>query len=304
MTTAPTLRYRQPVVFGPSPGPRQNSQGDTYKSTLKDSTKTKTTVRFKTKASAIRALFPNEQYSLPDTGDDDFAYATWSLESLRNLSWLSGSGYDLLALYVEDVMYTDSHSGRRRHCTYNPLMIENFADPIMTGREELGVPKLFSDIDIAVDETENASSLTLKATVSWRGSTWMELRVPSLRQQHRPSLDTSAKTDTPTKTTPPHCEGLLVHKYIPSSGGGVNGKPDADYDVLIHNDPGAADIKTTSVADPSETKISIHNLGSQKLPTLCNVVDGLARIPILEIVDARMVEIQGMSDLSNLERLN
>ncbi|KAL6252506.1 hypothetical protein RBB50_000225 [Rhinocladiella similis] len=329
MTTPPSQsrRYRQPIVFGLSPGPRQTSEGDTYKSTLQDSTKTKTSIRFKTHASALRALFPNDQYSLRgansssstnattdgdgDDDDDDLAYATYSLESLRNLSWLSGSGYDLLALYVENVTYTDSR-GRRRQCTYNPLMIENFADPIMTGREELGVPKLFSDID--VDSTTDDDNTSIKATISWRGATWMEMRVDSLQQQqqqqHHPSLDSGDSNvttcATATSPSPPQqSEGLLVHKYIPSSGGDINnGKPDADYDVLIHNDPGAETVKTTYLASPSDAKVVIHNLGSQKLPTLCNVVDGLSRIPILEIVDARMVEIKGMSDLSNLERLN
>ncbi len=283
----PSLRYRQPTVFGPAPGPRQDAHGHAFTSTLKQSTISKTTIKFKTSASVLRNLFPNSNYSFDN--HSEIAQASFSIESLRNLAWLGWQGYDLLALYLHDVIYTDSH-GRQRRGTYVPVMIENLADPIITGREELGVPKLFSDIDISRTDT------SVKVSVSWRGAQWATLEVEGLKAE-QPA--TPAERDSNGSES----EGLLVHKYIPSTGGD-GAQPDADYDVLILNVPNASAVKSISVAEPAGVSVQIHNLGSQKLPTLHTVVDGLARIPVLEIVEASVTELQGVSDLSNVERLS
>ncbi|KAM6482937.1 hypothetical protein HDV62DRAFT_359765 [Trichoderma sp. SZMC 28011] len=48
-------------------------------------------------------------------------------------------------------------------------MLENLTDPIITGREELGVPKLYSDVDI--EENDNTCSVK----ISWRGKVYEQL---------------------------------------------------------------------------------------------------------------------------------
>ena len=231
----------------------------------------------------LRNLFPNGQYSFQDTAT--VAIASFSLESLRNMAWLGGGGYDLLALYIHDICYKEAN-GRIRNGIYCPVMFENLADPILTGREELGVPKLFSDISIS----KNESSGLVK--VSWRGAQWAELEWKDMQK------DENASNGAPGIGT---SEGLLVHKYIPSTGGG---KPDADYDILILNDPASSSIRSRYTAAAANVRLEIKDLGAKALPTLQPVIGRLAELPIYEIMGGTLTEYQGVSDLSNLERLN
>ena len=272
-------RWRNPLAFGLLPGPRQDAFGQSHAESLRQSTITKATIKLKTSATLLRNLFPNGQYSFekPDT----VAVASLSLESLDKMAWLAGGGYDLLALYIHDVCYKQA-DGRIIKGTYCPVMIENLADPILTGREELGVPKLFSDIEISRTES------SCLAKVSWRGAQWAELEWKDLRQD-----------STSAEGTQESNEGLLVHKYIPSTGNSNFGRADADYDVLIPNDREMSAVRSRFAACPADVRLEIKDLGWEKLPTLHPVVSRLAELPVFETLGAAVVEYQGVPDFSN-----
>ena len=123
--------WRQPIVFGPLPGPRQDSFGRTHSQSLQSSTSTKRVIKFKTSATLLRNMFPNDRYSFakPDT----VATASFSLESLENLEWLGGRGYDLFALYIHGVSYKLG-DGQVLNGTYCPVMFENQTDPVSLSR--------------------------------------------------------------------------------------------------------------------------------------------------------------------------
>lgn len=267
------------MVFGPLPGPRQDASGNSHTESLRDSTKTIMTVLFKTSGTLLRNLLPNDRYYFESK--DTVAKASLSLESLQNMAWLGGGGYELLALYIHGVCYKGS-DGRVRKGNYCPIMFENLADPIVTGREELGIPKVFSDIEMS----KNATSC--RAEMSWRGAHWGTLELTGLQATER----------DPTKVD--GGEGLLVHKYIPSP---EIGKPDADYDILHLHDPRPL-VKSVLTADPKTARLGIHDLGQKSLPTLHPIISRLAELPILEVVGASVKEVQGVADLSNMLRLN
>jgi hypothetical protein len=209
------------------------------------------------------------------------AKASFSFESLQNMAWLGGGGYELLALYIHGVSYRGS-DGRLRKGDYCPIMFENLADPILTGREELGIPKVFSDTEMSRDAT------SFRAKMSWRGAHWGTLELTDLQ----------ATEKDPTKVD--RGEGLLVHKYIPSP---EIGKPDADYEILHLKDPKPI-VKSVLAADPKTARLEIHDLGQKSLPTLHPIISRLAELPIFEIVGASVKEVQGVADLSNILRLN
>ncbi len=87
-------------------------------------------IKFKTSATLLRNMFPNSQYSFEKA--DTVATASFSLESLENLEWLGGRGYDVFAFYIHGVSYKLG-DGQVLKGTYCPVMFGNLADSILTG---------------------------------------------------------------------------------------------------------------------------------------------------------------------------
>jgi acetoacetate decarboxylase len=278
------LRYRQPTVFGPAPGPRQqNHYGHSYTSSLQISTSIKREVYFKTSATLLRNLFPNTHYSF--TKSDTIATASFTVQSLSNMAWLGGRGYDLVEFCIHGVSVEDSN-GKLRKGVYCPLMLENMADPIITGREELGAPKLYSEIEIE----ENGRDCSVK--IGWHGSIYAEFSWKNLTKNELEK--TVAKEDEES-------EGLFFHKYMPSP---EIGKAICESDFLLDISCKTSLIRSQSVSAPLDTRFNIKDLGVEQLPTLHHIVARLAELPVFEILMGSVTEHQGVTDLSKFELLN
>ena len=300
-----TLFWRQPTVFGPLPGPRQNSFGRISTQPVRSATATKTVIKFKTSATLLRNMFPNDRYCFekPDT----VATASFSLEALEHLEWLGGRGYDLFALYIHGVVYKLA-DGQTVKGTYCPIMFENQTDPILTGmafrttfwpscltqtgREELGFPKLFSDIGISRGEN------WCKATLTWRGQSWGEVKIGDLQ------TDTLTNGHVPT-TSQDVGDGLFVHKYVPSSGTKQRGQRDAEYDVFLPFRPEASSLQSRRVASASNIRLSIRTFDEWKnMPTLQLPINRLAEIPVFEFIEGVESIHKGVPDFSDAQQLN
>lgn len=284
------VRWRQPLVFGPLPGPRQDAHGDSHTESLKRSSTTKAIVKFKTSATILQNLFPNSKYFFekPDT----VAVASYSIETLENMQWLGGGEYNLLALYVHGVCYKED-DGRVRKGVYCPIMLENLTDPILTGREELGVPKMFSDIDIT-----RSDEGSFVAKVSWRGAIWGEFEWKNLQGKEVEGGTVSIGKEGGESES----EGLLLHKYIPGTGSST---PDADYDVLLVNfQDKSSRAKSSQSASPADVRFEIKELGWKDLPTLHPIVSRLAELPVFEVLEGTVTKKQGVPDLREIVRLN
>ena len=306
------LYWRQPTVFGPMPGPRQDFHGNSHLSYSSSSSSSVTAnIKFKTSATLLRTLFPNSSYRFnkPDT----VAQASFSVETLENMAWLGGGSYDLLGFYIHDVQYT-TRSGETLHGSYCPVMFENLTDPILSGREELGYPKLYSDISITPRNDGDTSS-DVEARIAWRGAEWATFRWRGLKDeaQQQPSNagvdqngahqdDDDGKDNNNNNNS--HQEGMFVHKCIPASDGTERGKrrADAEYDVFI---PGfkTAGTRTKRVRKAEHAEFKFEDLGFKRLPTLHHIVSRLAEIPVFEVVEASIVEADGVSDLSGARRI-
>jgi hypothetical protein len=276
------LRYRQPTVFGPAPGPRQDHYGRSHTVSLQHSTTIKRTIYFKTSATLLRNLFPNTYYSF--TKPDTIAIASFTVETLSNMAWLGGGGYDLVGFYIHGVSVQDS-KGNVRRGVYCPLMLENLTDPIITGREELGIPKLYSDITIEGNEED------CSVKVGWRGSVYAEF---SWKHPERSEKGDISYTDDQQS------EGLLVHKYMPSH---EVGKSNCENDVLLNNSGMTSSVRSQRVSTPAGTSLKIKDLGVERLPTLHHIASRLAELPVFEILNGSVTEYQGMADFSAVEIL-
>jgi hypothetical protein len=298
------------------PGPRQTSEGSNHQSSTSSSSSIKARIKFKTSATLLRTLFPNSSYRFgkPDT----VALASFSVETLENMAWLGGGSYDLLAFYIHDVEYT-TRTGETLHGSYCPVMFENLTDPILSGREELGYPKLYSDISITErnkGDGDGHSSNVVEARIAWRGAEWATLRWQGLRDSIPPkpaSAKTGESGSSPATNgavprakmnDTPHEEGMIVHKCIPASDGADRAKhrADAEYDVFI---PAleSEGTRTRRVRKAEHGEFKFQDLGFQKLPTLHHIVSRLAEIPVFGVVEASIVHADGVSDLSGARKI-
>ncbi|PKK45382.1 hypothetical protein CI102_10554 [Trichoderma harzianum] len=176
------LQYRQPTVFGPSPGPRQDHRGNTFHrlfTSFHDDKNVSYSSRPVRLCCGTCSLIQDTPFSKLDT----VTVASFSVEPLSNMAWLGGGGvgYNLLGFYIHDVC-VEHQKGVQRKGTNCPVMLENLTDPIITGREELGISKLYSEIDI--EESDNTCSVK----ISWRGNAYMQLSWQQLTPKVRESL--------------------------------------------------------------------------------------------------------------------
>lgn len=294
------LFWRMPTSFGPMPGPRQDFHGrprDGSKATFKT-----TSVKFKSSRTVLQNLFPTEKLKFAST--DTVVHATFAATQLDNLEWLGGRGYSHFGLYIHGVQYTKDN-GETVTGTYLPVLFENLADPILSGREELGCPKLFADLDIQQDGN------TWSLNASWMGSKFATLTlsepveqltngdVAPQQQEAQPPFPPPGHGPPP----PPKETGLFFHKHIPATGSigsKERGQPDVSYTAFLPNDEDVKTVekKVRKTLHAKHAQIRFDPLDWKALPTLHHIVDRLQEVPVFEIVEAKIVEGTGVSDVS------
>ncbi|KAI9367290.1 hypothetical protein BJX61DRAFT_547626 [Aspergillus egyptiacus] len=283
----PQMYWRQPIVFGPMPGPRQDFQGRSRLARCLKSKFQTTSIRFKTSRTLLQNLLPSNSYSFPTLST--VAIASISQTLLTDMDWLGGGGYRHLGLYIEGVQYTKA-DGEIVRGTYLPILFENLADAIVSDREELGMPKLYS----ALDANERDGSYYLQA--SWQGAVWGRFRWEGL-QDEDPEAHARQENNGDS--------GLLVHRYIPKVGADCKGKAEVEYPVFV---PQADESKllvskVTRVRTAEKASFEIDGLNWEALPTLHHIIERLAEIPVDKILSAKVVEGEGVSDVSSARRL-
>ncbi|KAL2867210.1 putative salicylate hydroxylase [Aspergillus lucknowensis] len=284
----PQKYWRQPIVFGPMPGPRQDFEG---RSRLDRSLKSRfqtTSIRFKTSRTVLQNLLPNESYSFstPST----VATARISQTLLSGMDWLGGGGYRHLGLYIEGVQYRKA-DGEVINGTYLPILFESLADPIVSGREELGMPKLYS----ALDASERDGSYYLQA--SWQGAVWGRFRWESLEDEDPQA--SAGPADSGVNG------GLLLHRYVPKVGAESKGQAEVEYPVFVPNADESKLLvsKVTRARKAQRASFEIDGLNWEALPTLHHIIERLAEIPVDEVLSATVVEGEGVPDVSSARRV-
>jgi len=207
--------------------------------------------------------------------------------NLSNLPWLAGRGYNTTGVYLNNIIHEETST----RGSLLSVLFESFTDPIVTGREELGFPKVFAtttDPIIAKDGTREYG-------VSWLGHEFMRLRFPKLKE-----------TDPPTTRTFQHSspvlEGLLAYRYMPAIG--RPGEADAEYAVYLPPPTKPDDIKTFHVpGEGSSADVKITKSTFKQLPTLHYIVNRLASIPLKEVKEQCVIDQRGASDVSRVVRL-
>lgn len=276
----PDTYWRQPIVFGPMPGPRQDFWGNPRKAT--HSTATTASIKFKTSGTVLQGLFPNEQFKFISPGT--VAYASFSQTTLNKMDWLGGGGYRHFGLYIHGVQYTKKN-GETLSGTYMPILFESLADPIVSGREELGMPKLFCTIDI------HRRHRSYRYQTGWQGATFGEMSLDGLEE-----VDPKAETGTIGGEAD---DGIIVYRYVPEVH--KRGKAASEQTIFVPHAQESKVVPTTvkKVWKAKTGSVKFDALDWDALPTLHHVVSRLAEVPVLEVVSAKVVESEGVPDVSS-----
>ncbi|KAE8311999.1 hypothetical protein BDV41DRAFT_540085 [Aspergillus transmontanensis] len=277
----PNPYWRMPISFGPMPGPRQTHLGvprDGTKSTF-----TTASIKFKTSRTVLQNLFPPGRRGWRFTSPGTVAYASFAKTTLNKMEWLGGSGYSHIGLYVHGVEYVKK-DGSSVKGTYLPILFESLTDPIVSGREELGMPKLYTSIDIY----RRATSYRIRT--GWQGALWGNFLLEDLVEVD-PSSESggiSGEADA----------GMLAYKYIPKSGRANKNVPAEEHAVWDPFSEATPKPMPKRVYTTKKASFQIDALDWEQLPTLHHVISRLAEVPVYEVVGAKLVEGEGVPDVS------
>ncbi|RAL03685.1 FAD-dependent oxidoreductase [Aspergillus ibericus CBS 121593] len=137
-------RWRQPISFGPCPGPSQ-PQNHLHASRSRP-WKVDHSIRFATSSTYMRAFLPTADFDFIRA--DTVVQASLVCSSFHNLAWLGGSGYTRIGLYLHGVQYTPPN-GEAVPGTFVLVLFGDRVDPVIASRDEQGAPTWGCDIDIS-----------------------------------------------------------------------------------------------------------------------------------------------------------
>jgi hypothetical protein len=262
--------YRMPTHFGPSLGPRQGADGRKF--ACRDAPKSTTrSVSFVTNREQLENLLP-EGF---EVGAEPVV--TVSFTVMTEIEWLAGRGYNTLGLSFPAIF-----TGERDHAVGSFLTVlwENLADPIITGREELGFSKIYCELpEPRVFEGET------HCIASWLGFKFMDLTIRNLAQ---------ASPEQPSATSGRKADGTLHFKYMPRTG--EWGSADAAYAVLT---PADTPNRVIQERWNGEGTVQFHKARWEDLPTMYHIVNAFHELEILKYRGASVVKTIGSKDLSD-----
>jgi acetoacetate decarboxylase len=241
--------YRMPTHFGPADGPRQ-WPGDT----MADPKRSKRTL-------SVAASFLTDPVVLEKHLPEGFTLAgepvvTVEFHHMTDIDWLAGRGYTMIW-----VTWPATFKGSRDRATGKFLAVvwENLTDAIITGRDEIGHPKLYADIE----EARRWNGVQI-CTAGWRGFRFLDLEVSQLHD--------AAPNQQGTVS-----DGNLMLKYKPRTG--AWGEADLCQVTLT---PASDPDKHVEQRQTGMGTVRFHKAEWADLPTMHHVVNALAVLPIIE----------------------
>lgn len=258
--------YRMPVVFGPQPGPRQLPDGFVEDHSQYPKRRM-ASLTCAVDLNALRALLP-PRFSV--RGDP---CVTIEVTHITEIEWLAGRGYAILGVKAP---VTYRGADETVHGDLQLVYWENLADPILSGRAEIGAPKIYCEIP----EPRILRGVH-SYQCSWLGFTFFELELSDLKDVPVP-LQAAAQHD-----------GLMYYKYSPRTGGGV---PDADYVTLS---PSGVSLNTVDRLRVGTGCASFHPARWEDLPTMHHVATTLSRLDLQRVLKAQLIESHGGRDFGD-----
>ena len=260
---------RMPSVFGTMTSPRQVSAGGpAFDQSLSPHRKAAYAV-FETDAAALQALLPD-------------GFTLWGaprlaveFQALSEIDWLGGRGYNMLMLRIPVVF---QHGGKEHPGWFQPVCWENMAEPILSGREELGWSKVYADLPVL-----QASDERLEVAGEWDGFRFMDFALS----------DFSPAQGAPLSTAP-----CFHHKVVPST----QAWGDCDASYITMTPAGGSSMTVLSHTTTTQAEVRFHRARWQDMPTQHQIVEPLASLPLGRLLAAGVFEARGGKDLSDQVR--
>lgn len=255
-----------PTGFGTAGGPRQAPDHPDYRpGPIRFS---RYIVGFAGQADQLRKLLPA---GLSLRGEPT---AQFHFFCLRDIPWLAGRGYNILSMMIP-VRY----GGRAQDAVdgvYCAVMWENLGDPIITGREQLGHPKLYAQLP---DPRRWNGETHIRA--AWESFTFAEMTISDVAP---------AGPDVAPAFAANVGAGIIVHKYIPRSG--QWDAADADYFTLspVPGTSNQQDPQPAPTVQKCRGTIKFNVPQWQDMPTQYHIVQQLAALDQSEPIDALIME--------------
>lgn len=266
---------RMPVHFGPATGPRRGPDNKRFDWTGMP-TRLSLLTRFRTDTAALEAILP------PGFAPAGEPIVVVEVQYLSGLSWLGGRGYNTLG-----VRFPAVHRGKRdTEGMFLSVLWENLADPIITGREELGFNKVYCEIP-----PHRAIGNRRIVEASWLGHQFFRLELEETEQVDPSSLSRAELGSWG--------EGTLHYKYVPRTGDW--GQADAAYAVLSPSSGSTMKITEAWRADGEHAFVESR---WEQLPTLYRIVNALAGLPVRERLGGLVSKSHGGKDFADQLRLD
>jgi len=252
--------YRMPVGFGPAPGPRNLPASQRHRRF--DKTAISLTLSATTEAVPLAALLPA---GVTVVGEPRLEIV---VTLLSDIGWLAGRGYNIVMVRIPARWQGEEEIAGH----FVPVLWENMADPILTGREELGWPKIFADI-AAPDDT----GARMRGSASWDGFRFFEFAAENLES-----------APVPTAAAAP----MIFRKYIPRTG--EWGKAEVDQMTIVEPSPPAPEIRSCQLGPG---RFSFSRARWEDMPTQYPIVNALAALPLHDFGPAVRLETTGGTDV-------
>jgi acetoacetate decarboxylase len=226
-------------------------------------------LQFKTDRDAAIALVP-ECYQI---GEEPIVTVTFG--DFDGVDFMSGGGYRT-ATFGVSAGYdgnVDQVGGQ-----YILVMCEDKTIPILGGREQLGVPKVFADISSARVQTNDS----FRCHASLWGHLIFGLEVAPLKKQN---AIVRAASNREFNKYP-----WLCYKYIPR----FDGSPDASYPTVVWNS-----VKVEELWMGSEGQVFFGDASEEDISYGSRILKSLKSLPVLAI--ERTVRMRGSAVLQNFK---
>ncbi len=267
----PGARYRMPTHFGPAPGPRQRLDDSRWRG-RPSPLQTTLWADFAASAGQLEPLLPEcFEPDGPPRLRVRFRY-------LSRIAWLAGRGYNILDLAVP-VVHRPAGGGEAVRGDLVLVLWESLADPIVTGREDLGYAKLYAEIPPARGAAEDGH---LAAQASWDGFTFAELTMDGIGPPQPPG---SGDADA----------ALLHLRYLPETGAGAG----AAVSEVTVTPPAYPERKVLDRRAGTTARVRFHAGDFDRLPTLFHITGRLAELDLAAATACGSVTTLGGKDLSD-----